>query len=140
MLAHSSLKTSFSAEKADIAAQYHLQKQTLTRSFFFFQVSIPLASDPRKKTTVEVSHFFLNRRSMKIWGISVKILFFFEKKRKEMRNLYVFFFLRTASQWDGDLGGKKKKFSSNFVFEDGTGQPNRPSRPKKKFSARNGRT
>jgi hypothetical protein len=35
MFAISSLKTSFSVKKADLAAQYHVQKQDLTRCFFF---------------------------------------------------------------------------------------------------------
>jgi hypothetical protein len=36
--------------------------------------------------------------------------------------------------------GKKEHIMSKPYFEDGEGQPNRPSWPKKKFSVRNGRT
>jgi hypothetical protein len=36
--------------------------------------------------------------------------------------------------------GKKENFLSKPYFEDGDGQPNRPSWPKNKFLARNGRT
>jgi hypothetical protein len=42
MFAHSSLKTSFSVKKADLAAQYHLQKQDLTGRFFFFPILHPI--------------------------------------------------------------------------------------------------
>jgi hypothetical protein len=47
MSAYSSLKTSFSVKKADLAAQYHLQNQDLTRHFFSHS-SIPWLAIPEK--------------------------------------------------------------------------------------------
>jgi hypothetical protein len=46
----------------------------------------------------------------------------FKKKRKTST---VVFFSGIASHWDGGL--EKKNFLSNLVFEDGIGQPDRPS-------------
>jgi hypothetical protein len=66
-----------------------------------------LASDPWKKTTVEVLHFFLNRRSVKIWATIVKILYFKQKIRNENPLQKDPILSGIASQWDGELGGKK---------------------------------
>jgi hypothetical protein len=48
-----------------MGAQYHLQKIKLTRSFFVFLDSLPMASDPRKKTTKEVFYFFSKKRKLR---------------------------------------------------------------------------
>jgi hypothetical protein len=75
-----------------------------------------LGSDPRNKTTVEVFHFFSFQKGKDLDYCGPD--FHTSPIKKEMKNLYSWFFSRIASQWDGGLG-RKKNILSNLVFEDG---------------------
>jgi hypothetical protein len=82
MFAYSSLKTSFPTNMADLAAQYHLQKQDLTRCFFFLQVSIPMASDPRKKKNRRGFSFLLKSAMCENLGHNRQDAILFNTRKK----------------------------------------------------------
>jgi hypothetical protein len=96
MFAHSSLKTSFSTKKAGLAAQYHIQKQDLTRCFFFSKsLSRWLAITEEKKNVEFFFLFLLNR----ILTIMAQIFTPRRFKKKLKTSTFFFFGYRKPSGW-----------------------------------------